>query len=756
MNLAKFYYDFMQDKEKNPLIDYMREDLDVTTLSEIKAELLAARKSKKGLFNTARYPYYRQVLAYYYKLRTEEGLNDVVGLEARLSGIPFFRVIKRRKIRDEFIRTLVAIDEFVKEYDCLNRVLTPDGYLAVIDNILRGNVSYVKLVYEALDNYITLRDESKFISSLNRDRLLVLNFAYSLSSSFKSYLEIIDKLPEIRIYHELTKYEFSAKDELAALLEYPDVVSRIERLNEKKRELAERITTSKFGAGYKDFYLAAQNNKDYLYQISKTQKLQPIRRTMEDFSEFLLSLFPCWLLSPENVSSLLPLKKNLFDVVIFDEASQVFIENTIPAVFRGARVVVAGDDKQLRPSATFMKRYLGADIDDTEDPSLQAALEVDSLLDLAKSRFDSAHLCYHYRSKHSELIDFSNRAFYSSSLQIAPNVTRGAIGTPIERYKVDGVWEHRHNTREAEEVVRLLENILKKRKEGESIGIITFNSEQQSHINDLIDKRAEENADFRTRIARERSRVEGGEDVSLFVKNLENVQGDERDIIIFSVGYARNSEGKLHASFGSLSTDGGENRLNVAITRAKSRVIIVTSIEPEELHVEDAKNRGPRLLQKYLAYARSVAAGQTDESSALLSALSECDNQRERILTTLPEVEEELKERLTKLGYTVYTKLGTEKNRISLAVYDKEYDRYLVGVELDSDAFVGTDSTLERDVYKPKFLKSRGWRVIRIWCRDFWLSPTAVVKKIAAEADRAKGALAGTETPVSKRKTKRA
>jgi hypothetical protein len=459
---------------------------------------------------------------------------------------------------------------------------------------------------------------------------------------------------------------------------------------------------------------------------------------MEVYSKFILTLFPCWLLSPENVSNLLPLTKNMFDVVIFDEASQVFIESTIPTIYRGKSIVVAGDDKQLRPSATFMKRYLGADPETIDDYSVQAALEVDSLLDLAVSRYESANLTYHYRSKHQELIEFSNYAFYNGNLQVSPNISKNRQNRPIERYKVRGKWIDRKNTEEAKQIVEILKDIFANRKNNESIGIITFNSDQQTHIADMIDKAAAKDPEFRSNILKETHRIDNGEDTSLFIKNLENVQGDERDIIIFSIAYAPGEGGKLHTNFGSLSQEGGENRLNVAITRAKSKTIIVTSIEPEELKVETSKNAGPKLLQKYLMFTRAVAKGDDREASIILSELRVPDPKPETMFTNVAAVEVQIKERLEKLGYKVDTGLGNDNNRISLAIYDPDSDRYLVGVELDTDAFKESKSCLERDVYKPRFLEARGWTIIRVWCRDWWLSPQKVIKTITAAAEKAK------------------
>ncbi len=738
-NLGDMYYNFMTAKEKNPVIDSMLPDLDIRTLSEVKGVLENAQKSKKGFFNISRYPYTRQVLANYSRLDKDSGLAAVVNFEYRFENPRrIFSGKRKKELSEKFRETMSAISEYVKGYDCLNRVMTRDGYIAVIDNILRGNNAYIKLVHEALDNYIALRDVSKLLDSLDKNMLLILNFAYSASKNYQNYLEIINKFMVLRIYHELTVLEEDCKDDLAMIVDFPNITSKIYKLKEAQLTVANKLCAGKNSLEYRNLYESAPNAKDYLYQISKEQKLWPIRKTMELYSDFIVALFPCWLLSPENVSGLLPLKKNLFDIVIFDEASQVFIESTIPTIYRGKNIVVAGDAKQLRPSATFMKRYLGADPDSQDDLSVQAALEVDSLLDLAVARYDSANLTYHYRSRHEELINFSNSAFYSSHLQIAPNITRGTGSRPIERYKVDGKWTDRTNPTEAKKVVELLRNIFKTRKCGESIGIITFNSDQQSCIADAIDLAAREDSEFRDYITKEKHRLDDGEDTSLFIKNLENVQGDERDIIIFSIGYAPNEQGRIYTNFGSLSTEGGENRLNVAITRAKSKIIVVTSIEPEDLKVDDAKNSGPKLLREYLTYVRAVSDGDTEHIKAILAGLDPTEHKKTNELCEIPEIEEQMKERLEKAGYKVHIGLGNRNSRISLAVYDEDSDRYLVGVELDKDAFEASTSALERDVYKPKFLEARGWTILRVWCRDWWLSPAKVIKTITALADRNK------------------
>ena len=736
-DLAHMYYDFLIAKEKNPLIDAMKPDIDIKTLNEVKSALDVVHKKRRAVFNLAHYPYLRQALAFYEHARGEKSVKSIVKLQAKLENPGSLLTYRACDgINEKFLESVKLIDSYVSNYDCLNRILTRDGFMSVIDNLIRGNTSYIKLVYDLIENYISIRDVGKLLDSIDRNMSAVLNFAYTASKNYQSYIEVIDNLLMLRIYHELVLLEESCKEELAMLLDFNNVSSRIYKNKQSQLSAAAKICAAKSSAGYKHLYDTKENSKDYLYQIEKEQKFWPIRKTLEVYGDFIFTLFPCWLLSPENVSALLPLEKNMFDIVIFDEASQVFIENTIPTIYRGKSIVVAGDSKQLRPSATFMKRYMGADPETLDDYSMQAALEVESLLDLAMARYDSANLTYHYRSRHQELIDFSNSAFYSGNLQVAPNISMNKRNRPIERYKVDGRWLGRTNPVEASKVVDIVKDILAKRTNNESIGIITFNSDQQSCIADAFEAAGKADPKFRTAIAKEKQRLENGEDTGLFIKNLENVQGDERDIIIFSIGYAPNEMGKLYTNFGSLSTEGGENRLNVAITRAKTKIIVVTSIEPEDLRVDTAKNQGPKLLRDYLTYVRSVSDGDIAHTKALLEGICPTERATYKIETGLAGVEQQIKERLEAAGYTVHTALGNKNNRISLAVYDEKLDKYLVGVELDRDAFESSDSALERDVYKPKFLEAHGWHILRVWCRDWWLYPARVIKTIANAAEK--------------------
>ena len=764
-NKANLYYRYIELKKNNPLVDHIKPNVEIHVINQMKTYLKEIIKRNVVPFDTARHPHARQLMIYMVE-NDVENVEDMKPLVKMLSQVenpklhtalnwskvffpayPFVKSEmnkKEKEITDNFEKTMAEIKEYISNYSLLNKVLDKQGYLMTVDNIVNGNLIYLRLLLSALEDYIEIRDINVAIKGLTDDERIILNFAYENAKNARQYKEIISKILEIRVYHETIKYEEQNKDKLSKIIDFENIRNRILSLKKDEKQISANICLDKFKDDYVNYYNSSEESKNYLYQITKQQGLLPIRRMMDLYGDFLLRLFPCWLLSPESVSTIFPLKKEMFDIILFDEASQVFIENTLPTIYRGKYIVVAGDSKQLRPTATFVKRYMGNDSDEELDLATQAALEVESLLDLATSRFNSTNLTYHYRSKNEELINFSNYAFYDGKLQIAPNISKNIGNKPIERIKVNGKWLGRRNQEEANAIVSLLKKLIKNKRNKSSIGIITFNTEQENAIEDAIDAECQKDAAFRDAYIREQNRKENNEDTSIFIKNLENVQGDERDIIIFSIGYARNEYGKVVAHFGSLSVEGGENRLNVAITRAKEKIYVVTSIEPEELQVEGAKNAGPKIFKSYLRYVRAVSNKKNKEAQYVLDSFKSSlpETTDEEIVN---EFENEIRDELTKLGYTVETNLGNTDYKLSLAVYDKKLDRYLLGIECDYAAYNSSSSILERDVYRNKFLESRGWSIMRVWSRDWWLNKDRVVNNIVKNIQANKKKFAGSE-----------
>lgn len=441
---------------------------------------------------------------------------------------------------------------------------------------------------------------------------------------------------------------------------------------------------------YRDLVINRLNNvvsfRELRHQVTKKRNVWPIRQVMSQYADEIFRLMPCWMASPESVSALFPMQRGLFDLVIFDEASQCFAENGLPALLRGKQVVVAGDSKQLRPSDLYRTR-IEDDTINAETTDEAVALEVESLLDLTAQYLPQVALMGHYRSRSLDLIAFSNEHFYNDTLTLLPDFAEANRREPGIRYlHVPGQWQptDRTNPIEAQAVLSLVSQ-LQTELPGRSIGIVTFNFQQQQLIQEL----GQEQPEAMPTVVR-------------FVKNIENVQGDECDIIIFSVGYAPDDRGRLSAQFGSLNASGGENRLNVAITRARERIYIVTSLLPAQLNVDATANDGPKLLKQYLHYALDVSEGrfrpqpkrivglQTGSGTLLKDKLAQSHS------NWRPE-----------LPFADLTVIGDEP-----VVYE--------GLVLTDDDQYFQQTIKEAHAYRPFALQNRHWPYRRFWSRELW------------------------------------
>ncbi|GAB3041159.1 AAA domain-containing protein [Spirosoma pulveris] len=430
--------------------------------------------------------------------------------------------------------------------------------------------------------------------------------------------------------------------------------------------------------------------RDLQHQVTKKRSVWPVRKLMESFADEVFKLVPCWLASPESVSAMFPLREGLFDLVIFDEASQCFAENGIPAMARGKQVVITGDNQQLRPSDLYRTR-----LDDEPDEETPAALDVESLLELAAQYLPQVSLTEHYRSHSLDLITFSNEHFYQNKLSLLPHFSNINRREPAIRYmNVKGVWQQNTNQIEAEAILALLDQLAVELP-GRSIGIVTFNYPQQQLIQDMLEGSVAGQVQLPER---QRSYP-----ASLFVKNIENVQGDERDIIIFSVGYAPDKQGRLAMQFGSLNAKGGENRLNVAVTRARERVYVVTSLWPEQLTVADTANDGPRLLKAYLAYALDVAQERFRPMPKSQQALPSGTLLKEKLAVQHSNWQPEL-----------------PFADLTVKAADDSYEAIIL---TDDDAYY-QQTTKQSHAYLPMALQGRKWPFQRVWSREFWRTNT--------------------------------
>lgn len=553
--------------------------------------------------------------------------------------------------------------------------------------------------FEALTDFDTLKE-----SLLAHEQSIIIRLTDDggIVSAEEAVKKVENSLRMAWIHHIETKFPILRMVSSARLEE---LEQDLQQAIAEKKEVSQSILLMKLRERtYADVEYNRQNNlvtyRDISHQASKKRKIWPLRKLIGNFQNELFNLIPCWLASPETVSAIFPLDGTLrFDLVIFDEASQCFAEKGIPAMYRGQQVVVVGDEEQLQPNDLYQVRWE----EDTENEVEDAiAFEANSLLDLAKGYLATYRLEEHYRSKSLELIDFSNQHFYKRRLKMLPDHRDFTLKQPaIEYIKVDGVWKNQANEVEAQRVLELILQ-LKQEKSKNRVGVITFNVKQQDLILDLIENT--QTTDF---------------DNLSFVKNIENVQGDECDIIIFTMAYAPNEKGKLVLQFGSLNADGGENRLNVAVTRAREKIYLVTSILPDQLKVENTKNRGPKLLKDYLAYAHRVSEGNYQASLPEVS-----DHRAEWFLN------KHLQQWVEK------TQQGVEFPRLlpfaDLTILEQLEHKvnYLGLLMTDDDLYYQSPSAKEAHVYRTELFRDKHWKFKNIYSRQFWQNPDHVYDEI--------------------------
>jgi primosomal replication protein N'' len=475
----------------------------------------------------------------------------------------------------------------------------------------------------------------------------------------------------------------------------------------------------------------------------------------------LFALRPVWLMTPDVASRVLQPKPGLFDTVIFDEASQMPVEYALPALFRSKIVVVSGDEKQMPPTNFFASKVENdeAAIFDGEEPE-EAATEEEreiftetwnrreikdcpDLLQLARSVLRSRTLQVHYRSKYRELISFSNASFYANRLSVPVRHPDDIIRKlrPIEMIRSDGIYKNQTNLKEAVDVVEYLSNLWEDASPP-SAGVVTFNRKQADAIEDALEERAEEDAPFRDALMRERERAEGGEDMGFFVKNVENVQGDERDVIIFSTTFGRNEHGVFRKSFGALGHSGGERRLNVAVTRAREKIVMITSMPISEISDLLTTRRGPRVprdyLQGYLEYARTVSEGAGDSGRTLLDRMVT----EKRVERDLGNHEDD---GFTKSVESFMEAQGWAPTRardggafsLDFAITDLRTGLYAIGVECDAPRHRLLERARAREVWRPKVLSKAVPHIHRVSSYAWTHSGEAERQRLKAAVENA-------------------
>lgn len=431
-----------------------------------------------------------------------------------------------------------------------------------------------------------------------------------------------------------------------------------------------------------------------------------IRQCFSKLPRLLPEMYPCMLMSPMSVAQYLAPDTYKFDLIIFDEASQLPTSEAVGAIGRGSQVIVVGDPRQMPPTDFFNAKQ--ADVPD-EIADLESVLD-----DCMTLGMPVKTLSWHYRSRHESLISFSNHMYYEDKLYTFPSPDDQT--SRVSFHYVDGIYDRGGtgcNKEESAQVAQYLKDFLNnKDNKDTSIGIVTFNTRQQGQIEDDIDKLKASDPEIETKLSALKE--------PLFIKNLENVQGDERDVIVFSIGFGKDKTGAVSMNFGPLNREGGERRLNVAVTRSKKEMVVFSSLTPEDSRLGPNAAKGARGVFDFLSYARRGA----------VAISRQLDSKK----TVLDELVMQLAADLKKNGFETTYGIGTSSFKIDLAVKDPENpSQYLACIMSDGYVYKNTPGAQDRFIGQPGVLKGLGWKVLRFFAVDFWRDRERTVNRLVAE-----------------------
>ena len=580
----------------------------------------------------------------------------------------------------------------------------------LLERSVAGELGLQTLKKAALAHEISLR--------IKANQPLVLNDGAKLQSSFERYRQLDEQKKALARDVILHRWTTRQRERL--------LVSTGSRLSGEGAELRRRLT------------LRGEKALRLRQVVSLGHEIEG--------GDPLFDLRPVWMASPETVAQVLP-RRSMFDAVIFDEASQCRLEEALPVLLRAKRVVIAGDPKQLPPTRFFESAVATSEdeeIDTDQDLFEKQQGEMEDLLSAALNiEIEEAYLDVHYRSRNSDLIAFSNQNFYNARLQAIPghpaNRTRYA---PLTLYKANGVYDERANVVEAERVCGIVRDLLK-RAEPPSIGIACFNITQRDLIIDKLDELATQDAEFGRSLTTARERRGRNSFEGLFVKNLENVQGDERDHIIISTTYGPDPKGRFYRRFGPVGRAGGGRRLNVLVTRARDEVHLVTSI-PETVYRNlppippGGTAGGVWLLFDYLRFAEHLAVVYEEGHQKYEQA-----NARQEVLvhvrdTRFPSSFAQMLAQQLKEGRQIGSDVhwGNDGFCVDLALHHPRHaEDVTIGVQCDLNRFEQAADPIEWEVFRNWVLHSQGWKINRVWSPQFFRDGKGVSQKIVAEVE---------------------
>ena len=479
---------------------------------------------------------------------------------------------------------------------------------------------------------------------------------------------------------------------------FNEKVAQFKRIEGELTELCKQEIYCRLAANVPDFTSSAANSSELgilQRMIRSGGRGTSIRKLFDDLPNLLPRLCPCMLMSPISAAQYLSTNRKPFDVVVFDEASQLPTCKAVGVLARGENAVIVGDPKQMPPTSFFASNTVDEDNLDVED--LESILD-----DCLALNMPQTHLLWHYRSRHESLIAFSNSQFYENKLYTFPSVNDRE--SKVNLVQIEGVFERGTNRRNIKEAEAVVAEIKRRYQDSElnkqSLGVVTFNISQQNLIDDLLNDACAADESL------EKWLYEAEEPI--FIKNLENVQGDERDVILFSVGYGPDKDGKVYMNFGPLNREGGWRRLNVAVSRARCEMLVFSSITPEQINLTKTSAEGVAALRAFLEYA-------SGRELALTRATSDSYHARQ------DGIAREICDRLREAGYETSQHVGHSNFRIDIGVINPANpEKYLLGILLDGEIYGASKTVRDREYAQIGVLSGLGWQMTRVWTMDWW------------------------------------
>ena len=550
----------------------------------------------------------------------------------------------------------------------------------------------------------------------------VINY---ITDKHKTGLEAADAYMK-GVYHQLAIKTVDADETLRLFngLLFEEMINKYKLLTTEFQELSKKELYCRLAAKIPSLTMEAASSSEIgilKRNISNGGRGTSIRRIIDQIPTLLPKLCPCMLMSPISVAQYIDLDAEKFDLVIFDEASQMPTSEAVGAIARGKALVVVGDPKQMPPTSFFSSSQV--DEEEAEFDDMESILD-----DCISLSIPSRYLTWHYRSKHESLIAFSNSQYYNGKLYTFPSVDDRV--SKVRLVQVNGSYDKgrtRSNHAEAEATVKeILHRLQTPELSERSIGVVSFSQVQQNLIEDMLIEELNKYPEL------EEKAFQSNEPI--FIKNLENVQGDERDIILFSIGYGPDKNGNVSMNFGPLNNQGGERRLNVAVSRARYEMIIFSTLRSEQIDLKRTKSRGVEGLKKFLEFA--------ERGTSPIPAV-QLQNQKQSDLITL------IAQELTQRGYKVDTLVGRSNFKVDLAIVNPEQpDTYILGILCDGKNYYETKTTRDREIVQPNVLQMLHWNVMRVWSVDWFEHKENVVERIIKKLEDVKKVKVEEQSPL--------